>query len=265
MDEIGAITSLQEADIFLNSMVRVYAVATLGYFIYAGLDRLSAQAGRPALPPHYAKDQYSDESEPEDDSDGNDNGSIGHPVDMQEDQEDARVPVNVPFPIEAAEHDVNADISCAFTVYHITPDHLDTKYIIMRYDRDTKAFLYWCDMHPGWDILQATARKFVSENRCAALYESAEVTTASPSRGQDGESESTQETATSAEQSKDAAPSGSDEEGTESVTTKVDNVYVKAGRLAAFRTMEKQPTKHTQIDYKMFRSARSGGRVGVSV
>jgi len=246
MDEIGVITSLAEADAFLNSMLRVYAVATLGYFIYAGLDRLANAHSDPlpALPPHYGKDIYS--SEEEDLSDKEDSCGSASTGENEADEGS-----NVLFPIEEADHDVNADICSAFSIYHFDHGHTDVTYILMRYDQKSKSFLYWCDINPGWDVLQTTARKFVTEHRCAALYESAEVTTETETVEQpvEGTEDSTEDSAT--------VPQTSDEQA-KALTTKVDNVYIKIGRLGAFRTPEKELPKHTSIDYKAFASMRGG-------
>lgn len=255
MDEARQIASAIEANEFLNSFLRVYAVSTLGFFIFAGLNRIANAAS------HGTTDEY--QIVPN-------TGDSG--TDSSDDENDSDEPTTPDlYPVNLADHDVNADLRSAFTIYHVDTESNGVKYLIMRYDQPSTSFSYWCDITPSWETLQTCARKFVTEHRCAALYSSSEVTTETET--QPNMVATSQDTSVSSSD-KDGS-SSTDDNGTQSgnseaanesskksLTTKVDNIYVRMGRVDAFRTAEKEIPKNTTIDYKMFASIRA--RTGLS-
>lgn len=269
MEEARVLAGAIEADEFLNSFLRVYAVASMGFCIYLGLNRLASindgsTTSQFSIPDDVGGSSGScDESCEESDENGCDASTEGgNKADKQLGPEfkflippKLATPEKPPvkYPIEQAIHDVNADLSCAFTVYHYNAGPDSAKYIIMRYDSASSSFAYWCDVAPSWDILQITARKFVTENRCAALYACAEVTT---------EAEASDSETEDADGGTDGTATKANTQPKKSLTTKVDNVYVKIGRLDAFRTTEKEAPKNATVDYKKFATMRARANGG---
>ena len=163
------------------------------------------------------------------------------------------------FPLAEAVHEITSEVNTAFCMYHYTqPDAPTPWYIVMMYDSKSSSFTYWCDRTPSWDILQTTARKFVTENHCSALYACAEVTTETESSDNDGDAadgDTPNESTASVDGPGNSAVEVSVEVASEepkSLTTRIENVYVKMGRVSNFRTPEKAIPKNSEVNYKNF-------------
>ena len=201
------------ADNFLCNFLRVYTVASLGYFLYLAGSRISYSVENP--PPQLCGTGCCEE---------------------EEEEEEKESPVL--YPIENASHDVAAVTEGAFCLNHYNPGDSSLEYIIMMYNSDSSAFVYWCDSTPAWDVLQTTARKYVTENRCAGLYAVQTLITDSEDTVVDG--------------------SNTDENSNDGKTlsTCVDNIHVRQGRLDRFRTSEQAVATHAEVNYKNFASMR---------
>jgi len=191
------------ADNFLCNLLKVYTVASLGYFLFLTGSRITDSVEQGPM-----FDDEESESEPEPEPD-------------------------ILYPIEEANHDVAATTDGAFCIDHYDPGDGVSEYIVMMYSSESSAFVYWCNSTPKWDVLQTTARKFVTENRCAGLYAVQSMVT------------DTEETESTTE---------SDDGKT--LSTRVDNVHVRQGRLDRFRTLEQAAAKHAEVDYKIFATMR---------
>ena len=259
------------ADEFFNVLVRGYAVFTLGYFIYAGIDRLAAFGERGARdddPVSGMQDLVDRIDKIERSEDGGSDGQVSEP-EPEPEPEPEESPTSYDqtvesfFPISEAAHDVNTDLSAAIAVYHFsqaTDTHRDAPwYIIMRYDQSVESFVYWCDVTPPWDYLQTCARKFVTLHRCAALYSVREVKTVTHDDAGDSQAAPASDNAAGDPgETPEAEPAGQEA----SVTTMVDNVYVRAGRLSAFVETGKSVSSAAAVDYKTFATLRSRGFFG---
>ena len=203
------------ADNFLCNFLKVYTVASIGYFLYLAGSRISDSVENSSLPLC-------------------DTGCC-----TGEDDEDEKDDAPELYPIEDASHDVAAVIEGAFCVNHYTKGDNSIDYIIMMYSPESSAFVYWCDSTPNWDVLQTTARKFVTENRCAGLY-------------------AVQAMVTDAEDTAEGEPKadGAKSDDGKTLSTCVDNIHVRQGRLDRFRTPEKAPEAHAEVNYKNFASMR---------
>ena len=203
------------ADNFLCNFLKVYTVASIGYFLYLAGSKISDSVENP---PQQICGTGCCPSE-----------------EIDEEKED---PPEL-YPIEDASHDVAAVTEGAFCLNHYDRADGSIEYIIMMYNSDSSAFVYWCDSTPGWDVLQTTARKFVTENRCAGLYAVQAMVT---------DAEDTVEGEPKADEAKS--------DGGKTLSTCVDNIHVRQGRLDRFRTPEKAPEAHAEVNYKNFASMR---------
>jgi len=212
------------ADNFLCNFLKVYTVASFGYFLYLAGSKISDSVENPPL-------LLCDVGCYTDEETGGEN------------ENDEEVNPPVPYPIEDASHDVAAVTDGVFCLNHYDPGDGIPEYIVMMYSSESSAFVYWCDRTPNWDVLQTTARKFVTENKCAGLYavhtmvtDAEETETGSPKEN----------------------PSGEDVKSGDGKTlsTCVDNIHVRQGRLDRFRTPEQAASSHSEVNYKNFASMR---------
>ena len=208
------------ADNFLCNFLKVYTVTSLGYFLYLAGSKLSDSVENPELQPC----------------------DVGCCEEVDKD-DDEQINPPVLYPIEDACHDVAAVTDGAFCLNHYDPGDGNIEYIVMMYSSESSAFVYWCDRTPNWDVLQTTARKFVTENKCAGLY-------------------AVQAIVTDAEETETSSPKeipGGDDVKTDdgkTLSTCVDNIHVRQGRLDRFRTPEQAASSHSEVNYKNFASMR---------
>ena len=202
------------ADSFLCNFLKVYTVASIGFFLYLAGSKISDSVESASLC-----------------------GTNCRTDEETDDEQSDEKPML--YPIEEASHDVAAVTDGAFCVNHYDRMDGSIEYIIMMYNSDSSAFVYWCDSTPGWDVLQTTARKFVTENRCAGLY-------------------AVQAMVTDAEDTVEGEPKADEAKSDDGKTlsTCVDNIHVRQGRLDRFRTPEKAPEAHAEVNYKNFASMR---------
>ena len=238
-------TDQTSADNFLFSLLKGYAVASIGWWLLKALDRIGSPKRNSS---QYVHDDscLSEEDSDDDDTDG--------------ELSDSKKPaIDCLWSVEDAVHDITADVDTAFCLYHYTrPDIPVPLYIIMMYDSKSASFTYWCDQTPPWDVLQCTARKFVTENRCSALYACAKVTTETESSDNDDDTATEKATADGQTDSTEVAETTvSEEDERKSLTTRIENVYVKIGRVSHFRTPEKAIPKNAEVNYKNFATMRN--------
>ena len=249
------------ADNFLFALLKAYAVASMGWWIVNAIDRLGST--KPDGVQNTYIDPVTSESNSEDTDTDTDGGELS----------DSNKPAtDVLFPLTDVAHDISAEVEGAFCIYHYTqPTVSEPWYIIMMYDSKSSSFTYWCDQTPSWDILQTTARKFVTENRCSALYACANVTTETES----SDNESNETTNAQSEIARDSGPNNVttidppalEKDEPQSLTTRIENVYVKIGRVSHFRTPEKAPPKNSEVNYRNFAVMRNrvGGKTSTSL
>jgi hypothetical protein len=208
-------------------------VASFGYFLYLAGSKISDSVENPLLMPCDVE-CTSEETETETETETDDDNI---------DKIDEEVNPPVLYPIEDANHDVAAVTDGVFCFNHYDRGDSGSEYIVMMYSSESSAFVYWCNCTPNWDVLQTTARKFVTENRCAGLY-------------------TVQTMVTDAEETETGSPkedpSGDDVKSDDGKTlsTCVDNIHVRQGRLSSFRTSEQALSSHSEVNYKNFASMR---------
>ena len=149
-------TDQTSADNFLFSLLKGYTVASIGWWLLKALDRIGSPKRNSSQYVHddsCLSEENSDDDDDDDDDDDNDELSDSN-----------KSAIDVLFPLENAVHDITADVDTVFCLYHYTRLDIPVPlYIIMMYDSKSASFTYWCDQTPPWDVLQCTARKFVTE------------------------------------------------------------------------------------------------------
>ena len=264
-DELAA--GQASADNFLCMLLKGYAVASLGWWILTALDRVGSM--KRACPhatcdPGYCH-KISNSNDSNSDSESNSEGGTTRSAVASPSPPET---VDELFPLAEAAHEITAEVDTAFCLYHYTHPSAQTPwYIIMMYDAKSSSFTYWCDQTPSWDVLQTTARKFVTENRCSALYACADVTTETESSGNGddaidgggapGETTENVSVEGQADTTAELTVVTESEEERKSLTTRIENVYVKIGRVSHFRTPEKAVPKNSEVNYKNFAVMRN--------
>lgn len=141
------------------------------------------------------------------------------------------------YPLENAVHNETKRVNHNSFVTEMTP----YGYVIMRYDYDREAFMYWSDKNIPFDILEVVARKFVSLYQCSNLYiERTHLKKKVKEDDSDSETEKKDTQDTQDTQEKDKTENKTEKEPTEETKEK------KQEEISPFAQLKSKNNQHTR-------------------